>query len=260
MTIPSRIAGLENDEYVRKTDGYLPTAEVAFIDEIFKANSAILNALLTLLNERLFDNGNERYAVPLLCLVRSNPTRRQLALSHNTNALRTGLRPSLCAGRVLRMTARTSFSGLCRTASLRPAQTYHWLISSMHLPCLSLSPCADQALHMAPHRSADVLADRHTRVGGSVERAARERGAGRPVRSLPHPPPGRAGAAQYLPQRPCPPRSALRSALPIVMIGTSVAGCRCIKPCACLCPRYFCGVKPCLLVENHRPQAHAHPD
>ena len=65
------LIGLENDEYVRKTDGYLPTAEVAFIDEIFKANSAILNALLTLLNERLFDNGNKRYKVPLLCLVRS---------------------------------------------------------------------------------------------------------------------------------------------------------------------------------------------
>jgi MoxR-like ATPase len=62
-------AGLENDRYVRKTDGYLPTAEVAFVDEIFKANSAILNALLTLLNERLFDNGNQRLPVPLLCLV-----------------------------------------------------------------------------------------------------------------------------------------------------------------------------------------------
>ncbi len=61
--------GLENDEYVRQIEGYLPTAEVAFIDEIFKANSAILNALLTLLNERLFDNGNQRFSVPLLCLV-----------------------------------------------------------------------------------------------------------------------------------------------------------------------------------------------
>ena len=62
-------AGLENDEYVRQIDGYLPTCEVAFIDEIFKANSAILNALLTLLNERLFDNGNQRLRVPLLCMV-----------------------------------------------------------------------------------------------------------------------------------------------------------------------------------------------
>ena len=65
-----RAAGLENDEYVRQIAGYLPTAEVAFVDEIFKANSAILNALLTLLNERLFDNGNKRLPVPLLCLVR----------------------------------------------------------------------------------------------------------------------------------------------------------------------------------------------
>lgn len=60
---------LENDEYVRQTDGYLPQATVAFIDEIFKANSAILNTLLTILNERLFDNGAVRAQVPLLCLV-----------------------------------------------------------------------------------------------------------------------------------------------------------------------------------------------
>lgn len=42
---------------------------MAFIDEVFKANSAILNTLLTILNERLFDNGTERLPVPLLCLV-----------------------------------------------------------------------------------------------------------------------------------------------------------------------------------------------
>lgn len=66
---PLSMKGLENDLYVRQTEGYLPTAEVAFIDEIFKANSAILNALLTILNERLFDNGSERLEVPLSCLV-----------------------------------------------------------------------------------------------------------------------------------------------------------------------------------------------
>jgi len=66
---PLSMRGLENDQYVRQTDGYLPTATVAFVDEVFKANSAILNSLLTILNERLFDNGNERVKVPLLCLV-----------------------------------------------------------------------------------------------------------------------------------------------------------------------------------------------
>mmetsp|Transcript_22439 Transcript_22439/g.49028 ORF Transcript_22439/g.49028 Transcript_22439/m.49028 type:complete len:583 (-) Transcript_22439:411-2159(-) len=66
---PLSMRGLENDQYVRQVDGYLPTAEVAFVDEIFKANSAILNALLTLLNERLFDNGNQRLPVPLLTVV-----------------------------------------------------------------------------------------------------------------------------------------------------------------------------------------------
>ena len=60
---------LEDDKYVRQTDGYLPKANVAFVDEIFKANSAILNTLLTVLNERLFDNGTSREQVPLLCLV-----------------------------------------------------------------------------------------------------------------------------------------------------------------------------------------------
>jgi len=54
---------------VRQTDGYLPQATVAFVDEVFKANSAILNTLLTILNERLFDNGADRVRVPLLCLV-----------------------------------------------------------------------------------------------------------------------------------------------------------------------------------------------
>ncbi|KAK3246417.1 hypothetical protein CYMTET_44048 [Cymbomonas tetramitiformis] len=66
---PLSMRSLEADRYERKTVGYLPDASVAFVDEIFKANSAILNSLLTILNERLFDNGTERYEVPLLCMV-----------------------------------------------------------------------------------------------------------------------------------------------------------------------------------------------
>ncbi len=63
---PVSIPGLKQEDYRRLTDGYLPQAHVAFLDEIFKANSAILNSLLTLVNERIFHHGTHRDTVPLL--------------------------------------------------------------------------------------------------------------------------------------------------------------------------------------------------
>lgn len=66
---PLSLKALEDDRYERLIDGYLPTAGIAFLDEVFKANSAILNALLTLLNEREFDNGTERLHTPLVCVI-----------------------------------------------------------------------------------------------------------------------------------------------------------------------------------------------
>ncbi|WP_298234741.1 AAA family ATPase [uncultured Azohydromonas sp.] len=66
---PLSLKALEDDRYERLTDGFLPTAGIAFLDEVFKANSAILNALLTLLNEREFDNGSGRERTPLVSVV-----------------------------------------------------------------------------------------------------------------------------------------------------------------------------------------------
>lgn len=66
---PLSIKALEQDRYERHTEGFLPDASIAFIDEVFKANSAILNALLTLLNEREFDNGAGRQHCPLISVV-----------------------------------------------------------------------------------------------------------------------------------------------------------------------------------------------
>jgi MoxR-like ATPase len=62
------LKGLEEDEYRRVTTGKLPEAQVAFLDEVFKANSSILNAILTLVNERLFHNGRSVSEVPLITL------------------------------------------------------------------------------------------------------------------------------------------------------------------------------------------------
>ncbi len=66
---PLSIKALEDDRYHRLTHGYLPDANIAFIDEVFKSNSAILNSLLTILNEREFDNGSVRVGVPLISVI-----------------------------------------------------------------------------------------------------------------------------------------------------------------------------------------------
>jgi MoxR-like ATPase len=88
---PLSLKALEHDRYERLTDGYLPTAGIAFLDEVFKANSAILNALLTLLNEREFDNGTTRIHTPLICVVGATnevPQEESLQAFHDRFLLR----------------------------------------------------------------------------------------------------------------------------------------------------------------------------
>lgn len=72
FTDPSEVFGPVNAQkylndaiYERKVDGYLPWASVCMVDECWKASSAILNSLLTIVNEREFDNGGKRLQVPL---------------------------------------------------------------------------------------------------------------------------------------------------------------------------------------------------
>ncbi len=65
---PVDIEAFRSGSYRRRIEGMLPTAEVAFLDEIFKANSAILNSLLSLLNSRKFMHGSKSVDVPLISL------------------------------------------------------------------------------------------------------------------------------------------------------------------------------------------------
>ena len=97
---PISLSALKADKYVRVTAGKLPEAEFAFLDEIFKASSAILNVMLRLLNERTFDAGDGGVKpVPLrLCVAASNEwpapeTGKELAALFDRFVLRAAVSP-----------------------------------------------------------------------------------------------------------------------------------------------------------------------
>lgn len=101
---PVSVVGLKEDRYTRITTGRLPEADFAFVDEVFKASSAILNTLLKILNERTYDNGDGvPRRVPLkLCLAASNEwpspeTGKELSALFDRFALRKAVRPVLSA-------------------------------------------------------------------------------------------------------------------------------------------------------------------
>ena len=75
FTEPSEIFGpfdirkLKEGDLVTNTEGMLPEASMVFLDEIFNANSAILNSLLTALNEKIFRRGKQFIKLPVLTFV-----------------------------------------------------------------------------------------------------------------------------------------------------------------------------------------------
>jgi MoxR-like ATPase len=97
---PVSLTALKADKYLRVTTGKLPEADYSFIDECFKGSSAILNVMLKILNERVYDAGDGvARKVPLkLCLAASNEwaspdTGKELAALSDRFVLRKSVSP-----------------------------------------------------------------------------------------------------------------------------------------------------------------------
>lgn len=102
FTEPSEIIGaidiaeLKEGRYIRRKEGKLPTAKLAFLDEIFKSNSAILNILLTIINERKFYQEGKPEPVPLRILFAATneiPEQGELAALKDRFVLKVQSRP-----------------------------------------------------------------------------------------------------------------------------------------------------------------------
>ena len=65
---PVSLSKLKEDKFERQTEGYLPKVDFVFLDEIWKSSPAILNTLLTIINEKIYRNGSVEEKVPLKIL------------------------------------------------------------------------------------------------------------------------------------------------------------------------------------------------
>lgn len=114
-----KVSGIMEDRYERISNGYAQSANILFVDEMWKCNGAVLNSFLTILNERKFDDSGTRYSVPLdVCFSASNELPEDASLAalydrflfrHEVVALRDRRnRTRLLAGHKVDVTARLS--------------------------------------------------------------------------------------------------------------------------------------------------------
>lgn len=125
---PQSLVGLKQDKFVRKIEGYLPTAHTAMIDEIFKANSSILNAFLWAINERKYRHDTSIIEIPLsalFCASNELPQDESLNALYDrllTRMVVTRVRDQRNFGRMLRTTIEPNPTPILTWAEVEQAQ------------------------------------------------------------------------------------------------------------------------------------------
>ena len=173
FTEPSEIFGpldldaFQSGRYHIRTEGMLPDAAVAFLDEVFQGSSAILNSLLTLVHERVFHNGAQRQPVPLITLVGASnelPTDGTLRAFSDRFVLRAELAPVPDA----RLDELLDKGWLIELERMELARRAH---GARALPTL-----AESALRRLHERVAEVAVDAVRPLYGQILRELRAEG------------------------------------------------------------------------------------
>ncbi|WP_104749553.1 AAA family ATPase [Helicobacter cynogastricus] len=144
---PIDIGQLKQNRLVRNTKGYLPTASFAFLDEIWKSSPAILNTLLTIINERLFKEGDTDIKVPLKGIVCASnefpPTNQGLEALYDRMLLRYFVEPLKSKENFLKLiTSQEGKSSSQHAFSLEELESIHQQAAQ-----IPFSPDALESLH-----------------------------------------------------------------------------------------------------------------
>lgn len=162
---PISLSALKEDRYRRVTTNRLPEAQVCFIDEIWKASSAILNTLLKVLNERVFENDGEALAVPLrLAVAKSNEwpapeTGKELSALLDRFLIRKTVRPIITSAGRQRLLWHTDHTPRL-SAGITLDEVDHAHTAAMTLPWSTEAKEALEAILRELHREGVVPGDR----------------------------------------------------------------------------------------------------
>src|SRR6266511_468810 len=148
------VQGMKQDNYRRITTNRMPEAQIVVLDEPFKASSAILNVMLSIINERVFDNGGTRIDVPMIALYGASnelPQGAELSALWDRFTVRVSVDYVSKAAfpRLIHMAAERPSSGMLRVARnnkahmialpppnivLQPADLFSVITAAAHMP------------------------------------------------------------------------------------------------------------------------------
>lgn len=175
---PISLPELKAGRMVRITAGKMPKADVVFLDEIFKSSSAILNTLLKVLNERVFDDGTGPQQCPLrLCVAASNEwpnqeSQQELGALFDRFVIRRTVRPIQSADGKRRLRFDTKRKAAALTVRLTAAELDAARAESAALPWSNEAVEAYDQIHRELAREGIVPGDRRDEKAVKIARAA----------------------------------------------------------------------------------------